>query len=93
MFKCTFTLMDVDTDNCLDQFAHLCNDEGLLVECVAHANRSLDHYGVPGSPVWYEYDVKDIDFEINGVSVKSDDVPDELYELAHDEAIENGEWE
>ena len=91
MATCTFTLIDVDTENCPDNLKHLCNDDGLIIECVATARMVRSDYGVPGSPVWYEPEVEGIEFEINGEVVSK--VSDEVYEMAHDEAVEMGEWE
>jgi hypothetical protein len=73
------------------QFAHLADDDGLIVEATVWADMEINHYGVPGSPVWYEADVTCVEIEINGVKVA--DCPDELYELAAEAAIKNGEWE
>jgi hypothetical protein len=73
------------------QFAHLADQDGLLVEATVWADMERNDYGVPGSPTWYEADVTSVEIEINGVKVK--DCPDELYELAAEAAIEKGEWE
>jgi hypothetical protein len=51
----------------------------------------LDHYGVPGSPVWYSPNVTDVDIEVNGVGFTK--CPADLYELAAEAAIQRGDWE
>ena len=85
------TIIEAYGDDVPAQFAHLADENGLIVEAVVWANMIRNDYGVPGSPVWYEPDVTDIDIEINGIAVKN--APDELYEMAAEAAIEKGEWE
>ena len=85
------TVMEYGVDDCPEQFKHLCDENGLLVEATVWANMIRSDYGVPGSPVWYEPDVTDVEIEINGVKVK--DAPNEFYEMAADAAVEKGDWE
>jgi hypothetical protein len=91
MAQQSVTVLDVSVEDCPEQFRHLCNEDGLLVEATVWAEMVRNDYGVHGSPVWYDPEIGDIDFEINGIRVK--DVPDELNEMAYDAAIEKGEWE
>ena len=87
------TIIEAYGDDVPAQFAHLADENGLLVEATVWANMIRNDYGVPGSPVWYEPEITDTDIEINGVKVKVKDCPDELYEMAAEAAIEKGEWE
>lgn len=87
----TLTVMEYGIEDCPERFKHLCDADGLIVDATVWAKAVRNDYGVPGSPVWYEPDVTDIDFEVNGVAVK--DVPDEFYEIAADAAVEKGDWD
>jgi hypothetical protein len=87
----TLTVLDYSIDDCPEQFKHLCDDDGLIVEATVYATAERDDYGVPGSPTFYSISVTDIDFEINGVAVKH--VSDDLYELAGEMAVEKGDWD
>ena len=76
-----------------------------LVECELEcfvsieANWQLTDYGVPGSPVWTEYEAvvfADLTIDIAGVTVKLSELPEELRNAIWESAYENiddDKWE
>jgi len=78
-------------DDVLDHLLKYADDDGLIIEATVWADMELDHYGVPGSPVWYSPNVTDVDIEVNGVGFTK--CPADLYELAAEAAIQRGDWE
>lgn len=87
----SLTVLEAYGDDVPAQFAHLADDDGLLVEATVWADMERNDYGVPGSPTWYEADVTAVEIEVNGVKIAP--CPAELYELAAEAAIERNEWE
>jgi len=61
------------------------------------ATPELNHYDVPGSPVWIEYVNPEIDsLEIMGIDVDPLKIPKDLYEVILSEAmdtVEDDTWE
>lgn len=71
------------------------------LECFVsiEAKGQLTDYGVPGSPVWTEYepvDFADLTVDIAGVTVKLSELPEELRNAILESAYENiddDKWE
>ena len=86
-----FTLAEHGPEDVPEHLAKYADAEGVLIEVTVWADMERNDYGVPGSPVWYDAEVTDIDVMINGAPVS--DCPDDLRELAAEAAINRGEWE
>ena len=74
-----------------EKWMHLACDGELRVDAIVYAEPFKDDFGVPGSPVWTDYDITDVEVLVNDALLKT--APDEFYEIACDAARHFGEWE
>jgi hypothetical protein len=74
-----------------EKWMHLACDGELRVDAVVYAEPFKDDFGVPGSPVWTDYEITDVEVFVNDALLRT--APDEFHEIACDMAIKFDEWE
>lgn len=74
-----------------EKWMHLACDGELRVDAIVYAEPFKDDFGVPGSPVWTDYDITDVEVFVNDALINP--APDDLRDLACVMADKFAEWE